>query len=73
MKVGILTLQSFNYGDRLQNYALQQVLLNMGHDVQSIRRVPNGYRESARNTVRDMRRPDPKDRTTNHMYSVYRS
>jgi hypothetical protein len=40
MKAGILTLQSFNYGNRLQNYVLQQVLLNMVYDVQSIRRVP---------------------------------
>lgn len=73
MKVGILTLQSFNYGNRLQNYALQQALLNMGHDVQSIRRVPNGYRESARNTVRDIVKRDSyaKFRFFNHHYIRY--
>lgn len=71
MKVGILTLQSFNYGNRMQNYAMQQALLNMGHDVQSIRRVPNGYRESARNTVRDIVKRDSyaKFRFFNHHYS----
>ena len=58
MRVGILTLQSFNYGNRLQNYALQQVLLNMGHDVQSIRRAPDGVKESARNMVRDVVKRD---------------
>lgn len=73
MKVGILTLQCFNYGNRLQNYALQQALLNMGHDVQSIRRVSNGYRESARNTVRDIVKRDSyaKFRFFNHHYIRY--
>lgn len=37
MKIGILTqpLQN-NYGGLLQNYALQQVLMRMGHDVETI-------------------------------------
>ena len=34
MKVGIVTLYGdFNYGNRLQNYALSTVLRGMGNDV----------------------------------------
>ena len=36
MKIGILTqLLHANYGDLLQNYALQQVLLRAGHEVET--------------------------------------
>lgn len=35
-KVGIYTIQSFNYGNRLQNYALQEILKKQGYDVLSI-------------------------------------
>ena len=38
MKLGILTIQSVNYGNRLQNYALQHVLENYGYQVESLRR-----------------------------------
>ena len=38
MKIGIVTLNGyFNYGNRLQNLALQETLLKMGHDVETIR------------------------------------
>lgn len=37
MKIGIVTLNGyFNYGNRLQNYALQQVLLNEGYKVETV-------------------------------------
>lgn len=37
MKIGIITLYgNFNYGNRLQNYALQEVLLNMGCEVSTL-------------------------------------
>lgn len=35
-KVGIYTIQSFNYGNRLQNYALQEILRKQGYQVFSI-------------------------------------
>jgi hypothetical protein len=36
-KVGIITLNGyFNYGNRLQNYALQEVIKSLGFDVQTI-------------------------------------
>lgn len=41
MKIGIVTITDYsNYGNRLQNYALQETLKNMGHEVVSIRNVP---------------------------------
>ena len=42
MKIGILTqpLQA-NYGGLLQNYALQQVLLRAGHEVETIDWTPS--------------------------------
>lgn len=37
MKIGIVTLYgTFNYGNRLQNYALHTVLSEMGHDVATL-------------------------------------
>ena len=35
-KVAIVTIISKNYGNRLQNYALQEVLKQMGVDVETI-------------------------------------
>lgn len=42
MKIGILTqpLQA-NYGGLLQNYALQQVLLRAGHEVETLDTRPS--------------------------------
>lgn len=41
MKIGIITQPlECNYGGLLQNYALQQVLRNLGHDVYTINRRP---------------------------------
>ena len=38
MKLAILTIQSMNYGNRLQNWALQNTLIALGHNVETIRR-----------------------------------
>ncbi|MFD1466068.1 polysaccharide pyruvyl transferase family protein [Lapidilactobacillus mulanensis] len=41
-KIGVVTLPgNFNYGNRLQNYALNQALVEMGNDVQNIVLSPN--------------------------------
>ncbi|PRY88367.1 polysaccharide pyruvyl transferase family protein [Mongoliibacter ruber] len=41
MKIGIITHPIINnYGGILQNYALQQVLIELGHDVYTIDRIP---------------------------------
>src|SRR5690554_3210742 len=41
MKIGIITHPViYNYGGILQNYALQQVLKDMGHEVYTIDRLP---------------------------------
>ena len=37
-KVAIMTIQSINIGNRLQNYALQEVIKKLGYDVYTIRR-----------------------------------
>lgn len=36
MKICIITMISDNYGNRLQNYALQEVLKDLGHEVETI-------------------------------------
>lgn len=42
MKIGIVTITSVqNYGNRLQNFALQEVLKSLGHDVDTIWNSPN--------------------------------
>ena len=33
-KIGIVTIYDANYGNRLQNYALQQVIKEMGNEVE---------------------------------------
>lgn len=37
-KVAILTIDSLNYGNKLQNYALQKVLLDLGFECETIKR-----------------------------------
>lgn len=39
--VGIVTIQSNNFGNRLQNYALETVIRSIGYDVQTIKRTPS--------------------------------
>ena len=36
MKIGIVTIFGDNYGNKLQNYALQALLESMGHEVKTI-------------------------------------
>lgn len=38
MNIAIMTIQSVNYGNRLQNYALQSVLDGLGNQAESVRR-----------------------------------
>lgn len=38
-KIGIITIYNSNYGNRLQNYALQESLKKLGHDVTTIKNV----------------------------------
>lgn len=40
LKVAIVTIESFNFGNRLQNYALQHLLEKMNCKVETIRRNP---------------------------------
>lgn len=49
-KVGIVTIQSMNYGNRLQNYALQETINSLGYEVETIQRsVPlNGFKNLKR-------------------------
>lgn len=42
MKIAIDTIVDYgNYGNRLQNYALQQVLIGLGHDVTTLKNIPS--------------------------------
>lgn len=52
MKTAIVTIQSINYGNRLQNYALQQVLTGFDCDVESLRREPYGLPQRLKRIVR---------------------
>jgi hypothetical protein len=55
MKIGIVTLNGyFNYGNRLQNYALQQVLRNEGHKVETVVFESEETRKSS-NKIRKVR------------------
>ena len=40
MRIAIMTMQSVNCGNRLQNHALQTVLVGMGHHVETLHRRP---------------------------------
>lgn len=47
MKIGISTIIDYeNYGNRLQNYALQEVLVNLGHEVETIKNNTNVPKKS---------------------------
>lgn len=52
MRVGILTLTGDNnYGNKLQNYALQFVLEQLGHDVETIRVSEESYKITCLKTI----------------------
>lgn len=55
MRVAILTIQSNNYGNRLQNYALQEVLRARGCQVDSLRRDA-GFGNSLTSSLRAVKR-----------------
>lgn len=51
LKIGIITINDFdNYGNRLQNYAVQEIFLSMGHNVETINNSPN-YSSSTSNRL----------------------
>lgn len=54
MKAAILTIQSDNYGNRLQNFALQKVLSSYGYQVESLRRYA-GFGNPIVRTLRNMK------------------
>ena len=63
MKVGILTIQSnVNIGNRLQNYALQEVLKRMGVESESFKREEVGLETEIKRTVREIVRNDRKSK-----------
>lgn len=41
-KVALYTIQSINYGNRLQNYATQEIIKSLGFDVVSLKNSPKG-------------------------------
>lgn len=51
MKVGIITMVSDNYGNRLQNYALQEVLLELGNNVETLHNPWNDKEGSRSNCI----------------------
>ena len=59
MRVAILTLHSQNFGNRLQNYALQQVLAREGMEVETLRRTkPAGPSASLKRVLRKVVKHD---------------
>lgn len=54
MNIAILTIQSLNYGNRLQNYALQTVLDGLGNRTCSLRRDA-GFHGTGKSNLRDVR------------------
>lgn len=52
IKIGIITIQSMNFGNRLQNYALQEILKQLGLEVETIRR--NVENKSMKNHIKTL-------------------
>lgn len=60
-KIAIVTINSFNFGNRLQNYALQKTLADMGYSVETIRRTgykwdQQGITERIKDVIRSLMR-----------------
>ncbi|WP_172623508.1 polysaccharide pyruvyl transferase family protein [Arabiibacter massiliensis] len=56
MNIAILTIQDYNFGNRLQNYALQEAVRRMGHEVLSLRRSAvkmRALRKAVRRVIKD--------------------
>lgn len=68
MKIGILTINDYNnYGNRLQNYALQEVLKSLGHEPYTIRNmVVNDRRNILVRNIARINRIRKKVTTTDH-------
>lgn len=63
MRVGILTIQSnVNLGNRLQNYALQTTLEQMGIQCETIKRNKKGYYFTIKAYIRDIIKKDRKSK-----------
>lgn len=56
-KIAIYTLPgNFNYGNRLQNYALQQTLINLGFETETIEVISNRHIEKIQKIIRHLKR-----------------
>lgn len=55
MNIAIMTIQSINYGNRLQNFALQTILDDLGNHTESLRRDA-GFHGSALSKMRALKR-----------------
>ena len=58
--VAIMTINSINFGNRLQNYALQETLRDLGYEVETVRRADDlnkveGNRERIKNLLRELK------------------
>ena len=75
-KIGILTLNGYhNYGNRLQNYALQKVLESLGFDVDTI--IVNlesniNKDKSNANTIQKLKAHTPKEVLHKICFKVWR-
>ena len=56
-KVGLITICDYgNYGNRLQNYATQEVLKSLGHEVETIVNTPPEASQAAKGITSKMNR-----------------
>lgn len=57
-KIAIVTIVSFNFGNRLQNYALQEIYKSMGLEVETLPLENNGFLKNSAYVVRDLIKND---------------
>ena len=56
-KVAIMTINSINFGNRLQNYALQEIIHGCGYEVETIRRTHDLWANQSKiNAIKDILR-----------------
>ena len=55
-RLAIVTIESSNYGNRLQNYAFQEVLCSLGYSVETLHRIhqPNGIKHVVKRFLQDV-------------------
>lgn len=58
LSLAISTIQSINYGNRLQNYALQSVLASLGYRVESLKKEKPSILTSVRRNARKLLKDD---------------